>query len=227
MKQRAERGLSGVQGVSLLEVLIVITMILVVSAVAIINISSSLQVAAADSAAQLVQQDMRMARQSAISNRLVYSLTFDPPNAILMQQLVATVILVSGVSTPTTIYNNVSNDTIPSTVSFQILSGTPVNPDNFCSCQPSPLVCSCQPPPAGSPLVPTVALDFNGQNPAQIFFYPDGAGRDANGRICNGVVYTSANAGQMSQSRAITVWGSTGQIRLYKLFSNVGGYYWQ
>src|SRR5580693_2278527 len=132
MKKSAQRGLGPEQGVSLLEVLIDIAIILVVSAAAIINISSSLQVAAADSAAQLVQQDMRMARQAAISNRLVYRLTFNAPSGIVMDQVITTSLMVSGVDSAYTVINNVSNDSIPSNVSFQILSGTPVDPDNFC-----------------------------------------------------------------------------------------------
>jgi type II secretory pathway pseudopilin PulG len=204
--------------VSLLEVLIVIGIILVVSAAAIINISSSLQVAAADTAAQLVQQDMRLARQQAISTRLVYRLTFNAPSGIVMDQLISTSMLVSGVASAYTIVNNVSNDSIPSTVSFQILGGITVNPDGFCTlCQSgSTAPCSCQPPTNGV-LTPTMAIDLNGSN--QIFFQPDGAGRDANSRICNGAVYSAAGS-DTGSSRVVTVWGSTGQIKLYKYYPN-------
>jgi prepilin-type N-terminal cleavage/methylation domain-containing protein len=223
MKNSAQHG-SPERGVSLLEVLIVIAIILVVSAAAIINILGSLKVAASDTAAQLVQQDMRLARQAAISNRLVYRLSFYAPSGIVLDQLVTDTVMVSGAPSITTTVNNISNDSVPSTVSFQILSGTPVDLDGFCSCLPSPGICSCTPQPSGTPLVPTVAIDFNGSN--QIFFQPDGAGRDANGKICNGVVY-SAISGQLLSSRVVTVWGSTGQIKLYKLFASAGGYYWK
>jgi prepilin-type N-terminal cleavage/methylation domain-containing protein len=216
MEQKAQRGASAEAGVSLLEVLIVIAIILVVSAAAIINILSSLKVAAADTAAQLIQQEMRMARQNAISNRLVYRLTFNAPSGIVMEQLVTTNMIVSGAPSAITTVNPVSNDAIPSTVSFQVLNGVPVDPDNFCTCPLPPATCT--------PCTPSLALDFNGSN--VIYFQPDGAGRDVNGKLCNGVVYT-AMTGQIFSSRAITVWGSTGQIRLYKLFSNTGGYYWQ
>jgi type II secretory pathway pseudopilin PulG len=209
--------------VSLLEVLIVIAVVLVVSAAAIINIMSSLQVAAADSAAQLVQQDMRVARQAAISNRLVYRLTFNAPSGIVMDQLVTSTTVVSGVTTITTTVNNVSNDSIPSTVSFQVFSGTtPEEPDGFCTCPPSPAACSCAPPPTVG--FASQAVDLNGSN--VIYFQPDGAGRDVNNKLCNGVVYSAVN-GQISSSRAVSVWGSTGQIKLYKLFSQAGGYYWK
>lgn len=217
----------------MLEVLIVIAIILVVSAAAIINISSSLQVAAADSAAQLVQQDMRMARQAAISNRLVYRLTFNAPNGIVVDQLITTSMMVNSAASAYTIVNNVSNDSIPSTVSFQILGGTPVDPDNFCTCLASPGFCSCPPAQSGV-LTPSIALDFNG-NPSgtlnpngspMIFFQPDGAGRDVNSKICNGVVYT-AISGDMGSARVVTVWGSTGQIKLYKLYAGNGGYQWK
>jgi Tfp pilus assembly protein FimT len=205
LEHRAQHGFSGEKGASLVELVFVVAISLVLSAVAIINIASSLKVAAADSAAQLVQQDMRMARQGAISNRLVYLLTFSAPNSIIMQQQVATLVTVNGATVPGYTYNPVSTDSIPSTVSFQILSGAPIDQDGFGS--------------------GTLAIDFNSGN--TIYFYPDGAGRDANQKICNGVVYTGIS-GDMTSARSVTVWGSTGQIKLYKLYSNAtAGYYWQ
>src|SRR5271167_1257561 len=87
MENRAQCVCGAEKGVSLLEILIVIVIILVVSAVAIQNISGSLQASSADSAAQLVQQDMRLARQSAISDRLVYRLTFNTPGGIVMDKI--------------------------------------------------------------------------------------------------------------------------------------------
>jgi hypothetical protein len=169
---------------------------------------------------------MRLARQQAISTRLVYRLTFNAPSGIVMDQLINTSIQVSGVASAYTKVTNVSNDSIPSTVSFQILSGTPVDQDGFCTlCQTgSNAPCSCQPPPPGGLLTPTLAIDLNGSN--QIYFQPDGAGRDANSKICNGVVYL-ALTGDMGSARAVTVWGSTGQIKLYKLFNSTAGYAWK
>jgi Tfp pilus assembly protein FimT len=205
LEHRAQHGFNGEKGASLVELVFVVAISLVLSAVAIINIASSLKAAAADSAAQLVQQDMRMARQAAISNRLVYMLTFSAPNSIIMQQVVATTLMVNGSASSSTQYNAVSSDSIPSTVSFQILNGAPIDQDGFGS--------------------GTLAIDFNSAN--TIYFYPDGAGRDVNQKICNGVVYTGIS-GDMTSARSVTVWGSTGQIKLYKLYSNASvGYYWQ
>ncbi len=205
MKNRAQDGLSAEKGVSLLEVLIVVAIILVVSAVSIINISGSLKVAAADSAAQLVQQDMRLARQSAISKRLVYRLTFNAPGTIIMDQLLTTTTIVSGVPTVNTTVTNVLTDSLPGTVTFNKDSGAPIDYDSF-----------------GDGVA---AIYFNGSN--QIYFQPDGAGRDATGKICNGVVYSEIS-GQMLSSRSITLWGSTGQIKLYKLYAGgTAGHYWK
>jgi hypothetical protein len=183
-----------------------------------------LKVAAADTAAQLVQQDLRLARQYAVSNRVQYRLTFNAPSGIVLDQLITTTTIVSGAPSVTTTVTNVSSDSIPSTVSFQILGGMPEDPDGFCSCLPPPGVCSCAPQSNGGVSPPTVAIDFNGTN--QIFFQPDGAGRDVNGKLCNGVVY-SAISGDMGSARTITVWGSTGQIKMYKLYASSGGYYWK
>ncbi|SRR5579871_134023 len=212
MKRSAQYGQDREKGVSLLEVLVVVAIALIVSAAAIINVLSSLKLAAADSAAQLIQQEMRVARQDAISKRLVYRLTFNAPSGIVLDQLLSTTSYVSGVATTVTTITNVSNDSIPGQVSFQILSGTPQDQDGFCSCAVPP--CTC----------PTQAVDFNAGT--QIYFQPDGAGRDANGKLCNGVVYT-AISGDMASQRSVTVWGSTGRITLYKLFNGPNGYYWK
>ena len=178
--------------------------ILVVSAVAIQNISGSLQASSADSAAQLVQQDMRLARQSAISDRLVYRLTFNTPGGIVMDKI-ATISTVSGATiTVSQTVTNVSNDAIPSTVTFHCEPGIPLDPDGFGSV--------------------TVPVSFNGYN--QVFFQPDGSGRDTNGKVANGVVFVGV-PGDLSTSRSVTLWGSTGQVHLYKLYSGSGSWYWK
>jgi prepilin-type N-terminal cleavage/methylation domain-containing protein len=204
MENSAQCGFGAEKGVSLLEILIVIVIILVVSAVAIQNISGSLQASQADSAAQLVQQDMRLARQSAISDRLVYRLTFNSPGGIVMDKI-ATISTVSGSTiTVNTTVTNVGNDSIPSTVTFNCEPGIPLDPDGFGSV--------------------TVPISFNGYN--QVFFQPDGSGRDTTGKVANGVIFLAV-PGDIATSRSITLWGGTGQVHLYKLYSGAGGWFWK
>jgi hypothetical protein len=54
-----------------------------------------------------------------------------------------------------------------------------------------------------------------------IYFYPDGTAEDINGNINNGVVYLG-RVGDLYSSRAVTVWGSTGRLRGWRLY-NVSG----
>src|SRR5262249_27646095 len=73
---------------------------------------------------------------------------------------------------------------------------------------------------------------LGGQN--KIYFCPDGSAQDAvggagqcAGNVNDGVVYI-ARPGELMSSRAITVWGATGRIRGWRLYSNgVGGTIWQ
>jgi hypothetical protein len=159
-----------------------------------------------------------MARQDAITNRLVYRMTFNnSPSSIVIDQLVtitttsSSTIYVDGQPITTTVQtgvsttvNNIVTDPLPTTVAFDCEPGIPLDPDGFGSV--------------------TTPISFNGNN--QIFFQPDGSGRDTTGKIANGVVFLAV-PGSISTSRSITLWGSTGQIHMYKLYSTTAGYYWQ
>ena len=59
-----------------------------------------------------------------------------------------------------------------------------------------------------------------------ICFNPDGSAQDINSNTNNGVVYL-ARTGSLYTSRAITVWGSTGRLRGYRLYPNGGGPIWR
>ena len=186
-------------GFSIAELVVVIGMIMVLSAVAIINISSSLKAAAADTASQLIVQEMRLARQYAISDRKIYRLTFNSPSGIALDRQNA-----DGTFTPMSI------SIIPQTVAFQCESGIPTTS-------------ATTPNGIG---VGTVPIDFGVGDSIQIFFQPDGAGRDSLGRIANGVVYTSIS-GKLSSARAVTLFGSTGSIKSWKLLNVNGTWTWQ
>jgi hypothetical protein len=61
---------------------------------------------------------------------------------------------------------------------------------------------------------------------SNVYFYPDGTAEDSANNLSNGVVYI-ARQGELTSSRAITVWGSTGRIRGWRLYKQGGGYAWQ
>jgi Tfp pilus assembly protein FimT len=194
---------SSERGFSIVELVVVIGMILVLSAVAIINVSSSLKAAAADSASQLIVQEMRLARQYAISDRRIYRLTFTAPQSISLNRMASDSVTLD--PSP-----NDSTSVVPQTVAFQCEPGVPTTP-------------STVPNGIGNG---AIALDLGVADNNFMFFYPDGAGRDVLGRIANGVVYTSVS-GQLASARAVTVFGSTGSIKSWKLVNVGGNWQWQ
>ena len=50
-----------------------------------------------------------------------------------------------------------------------------------------------------------------------VVFMPDGRSRDSVGNFNNGVIYLTPADGDIYNSRAITVWGSTGRVRGWDL----------
>jgi hypothetical protein len=105
---------------------------------------------------------------------------------------------------------------LPSDVTFHVEPGVPTSsttapttPDQFGN--------------AGYP------IDFDqGYNPGTttICFNPDGTATDALGNLNNGVVYLG-RPGDLYSSRAISLWGSTGRIRGWRLYNVSGSNQWK
>jgi hypothetical protein len=140
---------------------------------------------------------MREARQSAVSDRKVYLLTFTAPGTIALA-------LVNSDGTTTAI----SSVNIPTNVTFHCEAGIPTTsattPDGFG--------------------LGVLAIDFNGSN--VIYFQPDGAGRDSLGRVANGVIYVSIS-GQLESAHAVDLFGSTGRIKTWSIYQTVGTWAWR
>jgi Tfp pilus assembly protein FimT len=185
-------------GYSIAEAILVVALILVASSVAVLNIQSVYQSNQADTAVQIVTQAMRTARQLAISDRRVFRISFTAPRQIEIHR----------VDPGTGALTKVGESFLPPRIEFRCESGIPTSssatPDNF---------------GAGA-----VAIDFNSQT--AVFFQPDGAGRDSVGRISNGLVYM-ARSGALASARAVTLFGSTGRIRSWKLINSGGTWTWQ
>jgi Tfp pilus assembly protein FimT len=142
---------------------------------------------------------MRRAREQAIAERRVYLVTFNnavSPNTVTITRA-ATGVVTSTISLPTDITFR-SEPGIPTTLA--------TTPDHFGT---------------GSP-----AIDFDqgvaGGAKNVICFNPDGSAQDINSNTNNGVIYL-ARSGSLYTARAITVWGSTGRLRGYRLYPKTGG----
>jgi len=191
------------RGFSLLEMMVVIAIGLIVSVMAQVALQPTLKYTRVTNAYNITLMAMRQARDTAIAQRQVYYVTFThnaiPPDQITITQ--------GATGTVTNTF------TLPNDVAFQAEVGLPgagAAPDNFGN--------------GGT------AIDFDQGVPAGaknvVYFYPDGTSEDVNGNINNGIIYL-ARTNDLYSSRAITVWGSTGRLRGWRLYLFNGSRYWR
>jgi Tfp pilus assembly protein FimT len=178
-------------GISLVELLIVVIVGLILSGIGVLSFVRSRESAHLNSALQLTVNQLRMARQEAMDKRLQYIVTLLPPRSIQTQW--------SATGIAATTERTIS---LPSDVQFSAEPGLPglgSTPDGF---------------GAG-----TLAIDFcqaTGGGGTQILFNPDGTAMDAAGNPNDGVVYL-ALPGNLASSRAITLFGATGRLKVWSL----------
>ena len=189
-------GFGSAHGFTLLELLIVIGIGLTVSAMALVLLQGSLNSTKADSALEMALGQIRQVHERAIDERHVYRLTFTAPRTIQTDRID----LAGTVTTPVF----VSSIDLPQSVSFTIVSGTPASntPNGFGSANN--------------------AIDLSVNNATgvtQVYFQADGRVLDSLNRVANGIVYM-ARPGDLTSTRAITVFGATGRMKGWKLQKN-------
>jgi hypothetical protein len=192
----------------MVELSVVVLIILILVAVALINMVPTVQNSRANAGMELVLGEMRRAHERAIDERRIYRLTFVAPNQIQLDVgQVANVASTIAGTTPgfTTAQATL---TLPDGVQFICVGGIPTGagtvPDGLGS--------------GGN------AIDFdlaNGGGGTQIYFQPDGRALDGANRLNDGVVYI-AQPGNLSSSRAVTLFGSTGRSKGWT-FATIGG----
>lgn len=200
-------------GFTLLEMVMVMAISIIVSVVSVMSLIPMLKQQRITNAYNTTLSAMRLARDNAVSQRTSYSVTFATGSSGSTITVTPTLTTFQGAQN-TTVYN------LPSDITFNRQSGFPaVGPDGY-----------------GAGLL---AIDFgytaNGGTGGQatVYLCPDGSAQDAEGGAGNcsgswdgGVVYLG-RAGELLSSRAITLWGGTGRIRGWRLYSNgSGGYQW-
>jgi Tfp pilus assembly protein FimT len=193
------RSSNRMSGFSLIETLIVLSLMMIASGIFFMSLQPALKDTRVTNAYNTTLMTMRRAREAAIAERRTYIITFNNlvvPNTITMTQAATGQV--------------VSTQVLPNDITFTAVSGIPIGtgntPDHF---------------GAGA-----TAIDFDqgvaGGAKNVIFFNPDGSAQDINSNSNNGVIYL-ARAGSLYTSRAITVWGSTGRLRGYRLYPNTAG----
>lgn len=188
----------------------VLGIVMILSGIGFISLQPMLKKGHMDSGYDTTLMVLRNTRNLAITQSHEYYVNFNPvgfPAGTIQVQYQPPA--VGGGAAPP--LQQVSTYTVPVDVSFAVLPGFPVAaPDSF-----------------GTGIRP---IDF-GQNLAgapmnYVVFMPDGSSRDTLGNFNSGVLYLSFADRNIYNSRAITVWGSTGRVRGWKLSKVAGATTW-
>ncbi len=198
------------RGFSLVELVAVVAIVMIMLGITFISLQPVLGEGRINNAYDNAVTQLRVARERAIAERTRYIVSFGavpPPLGVSgpgIQAPDAQSIQLwrwsNGVPVaPPPV--SVSSVELPSDVQFQAIAGLPApGPDNW---------------GAGG-----TAIDFGqgigagGLN--YVMFMPDGSSQDELGNYNSGVLYM-ARAGILSSSRAVTVFGTTGRIRGWRL----------
>jgi prepilin-type N-terminal cleavage/methylation domain-containing protein len=208
-RSRAPRGM---RGFSLLEMMIVVLIGMVLSGITFVSLQPLLKQAHVNSAYDTTLMALRNYRARAITERTRYIVAFTAPRTITISSW--------GVGTPIAPAPVVvSTLSLPADIQFMVQAGipntAPTVPDGFG--------------------VGAVPIDF-GQGLGvgslnYVMFMPDGTSQDqsnpsgGNANPNSGVIYLGEPNDLLSM-RAITVFGTTGRIRGWRLMNQAGGPQW-
>jgi prepilin-type N-terminal cleavage/methylation domain-containing protein len=209
-RSRMQRHSLSMHGFSIIEMMMVVAILLVVSAFAVFNTQSALNDARVNGAYNTAFMQLRLARERSIEERKRYIVTFGQPAIAgaatpLGAPTAKSVQLFRwDAGTPPTAVVQISTIDLPSDVDFQAISGVPVAP-------------AAVPDGFGAGIV---SIDFDqGVGPGGgnlVMFMPDGSARDLLGNSNNGILYVARN-GDLASSRAVTVFGTSGRVRGWRL----------
>lgn len=182
---------NGSSGFSILELLVSVLVMGVMVAATLAEMQPTVQQFRANSGADMVEGQMRLARQTAIAQRRDIVLTFTGNNQV-------TLTIQSPVGGASVV---LSKMTLPPTVLFMQWAANGDTPDAFGDALP---VCfNYSPAPVGAC-----------SNPLVIQFQSDGTLIDGNGNQVNGSIFMGVT-NIPSTARAVTILGATGQVRMY------------
>jgi prepilin-type N-terminal cleavage/methylation domain-containing protein len=193
------RATNGQRGFTMIEMAVVVTLILIISAMALIAYLPTLQDARFDTATRQIVDQLRQAREYAITNRRYVQVTF--PTVIVGGSNQYAVVLTqrndltagAGAINPV-----LSTMYIQYPARYLVFAGTPDTPDAFGN---------------------AAAIEFEGVNGGPVggmLFQSDGELVDGNTfQPINGTVFLGF-PGKNTSARAITVLGGTGRARGWK-----------
>jgi prepilin-type N-terminal cleavage/methylation domain-containing protein len=189
---------SGKRGFTLLEMMIVVGIGLIMAGVTLVAMMPMLKQNHVDAAYDTTLSVLRNYRNQSITKSKRYILIFTPPATITVQYW--------GVAVPVSPAPvTVATYTLPTDIQFAVQAGFPnPGPDGFGT---------------GATPVTFNACVLVGQS--CLIFYPDGSAQDDLGNFDNGVVYLT-RPGDLYSSRAVSVFGTTGRVRGWRLINQAG-----
>jgi Tfp pilus assembly protein FimT len=199
----------GHRGISLIEMMIVVAIAMTIAGMIVVHLTPTLQTFRSNAAASQVTDVLRQAREYAITYRRYVQISFPNYSGTGANNQIA--ITVKNSLTPT--YGGaVQPDVVLTTVTlsgnviFQLEAGQPDTPDAFGR---------------------ATAVNFantDGGPTTGMFFQADGTFVNLTGNYINGSIFLGSN-NSAPTARAITVLGTTGRVRAYKINGAATGWF--
>jgi prepilin-type N-terminal cleavage/methylation domain-containing protein len=204
---RSGRAGSPQRGFSLMELMITLAIVMILAGVTFFGLQPALRQARVTNAYDTTLMTLRYYRQQSIALRQRYIVTFTAPGTITVSYW--------GVGVPVSPAPVVVQTIqLPADVQYAVQAGLPTAnnqvPDGFGT--------------------GATAIDFDqgvglgSQN--YVMFMPDGSSQDTVGNLNSGVIYLG-RPNEIESWRAVTVFGSTGRIRGWRLVRLAGVLTWQ
>jgi len=202
---RSSLSLRESSGWSLIEMMTVLAITLTLASITtVVSLQPVLKQQRINTSYNDILTTLRHVHDQAAADMRVYVVSFATPGTVTVTQntLAGPLLLTT---------------TLPADVTFHLEAGLPN----------SPTVAPTTPDGFGSA---GFAMDFNqgigAGGGTTIYFQPDGTATDINGNLNNGVVYFG-RPGDLYSSRAITLWGTTGRLRGWRLYPNGAQNVWR
>jgi type II secretory pathway pseudopilin PulG len=190
------------RGFSLLELLIAIAIGFTMTAVTVMTMMPLFKQNHVDTAYDTTQSVLRNYRNLSVTQSVRYIVYYTAPGTITVQRWnFATPVSPAPVT--------VATYTLPTDVQFAVQAGFPnPGPDGFGT---------------GSAAITISNCALVGAN--CLIFYPDGSAQDDLGNYNSGVIYLTRPS-DMYSSRAVSIFGTTGRVRGWRLYNQGGTNKW-
>jgi len=199
----------------MVEMMTVIAIIGIVSAMALVAWYNEMPIIRADSAMELLQAQIRQARETAVDLRRTIQVTFSGTGTVTTVEQ-----LVNVTTTPPTVTGTQTLTTFaidPNQMTFAILAGVPDTLDKFGNTTASPGYCVA----SSGICLGSGTCGAPAALPCTINFQADGTVVNSSGNYFNGTIFlatvgNAANPANPLTARAVTLLGATGRIKGYR-----------